>query len=231
MKIPTSRYPIGFIKGKDCHYSRFWSKLGTIWAYYEMDKTFIWNFYFLEWFLKIKMFFYHTPLRFSFLQILKILNKIHIAYWLISSWLFEAFEPVFVQTTRSSDGWNHNIKNLGSKPRLCNQFFDIYMHKVEKKKLSFFELMSNPICQVLSNLNYSLLVFDILYLFMIFKNPPPWSPYVGPQNAVYQLFGHLWPFSSVDFPSMLSSCWTYVEHILFKFMMIDLTIIKWKRFH
>ena len=171
MKIPTSWYPIGFIKGKDCHYSRFWSKLGTIWAYYEMDKTFIWNFYFLEWFLKIKMFFYHTPLRFSFLQILKILNKIHIAYWLISSWLFEAFEPVFVQTTRSSDGWNRNIKNLGSKPRLCNQFFDIYMHKVEKKKLSFFELMSNPICQVLSNLNYSLLVFDILYLFMILKIP------------------------------------------------------------
>ena len=62
------------------------------------------------------------------------------------------------------------IKNLVSKPRLCNQFFDIYMHKVEKKKLSFFELMSNPICPVLSNLNYSFIVINILHLLMAFKS-------------------------------------------------------------
>ena len=196
-----------------------------------MDQTFKSNFYFLEWFLKIKMSFYHTPLRFSFLQIRKILNKIHIACWLISSWLFEAFWTGLCSNNLIVDDWSRNIENLCSKPRLCNQFSDIYMHKVEKKKLSFFELMSNPICQVLSNLNYSFLMFDILYLFIIFKIPPACRLYAGPQNAIYQLRGHLWPFGSVHFPSMLSSCWTYVEHILFKFMMIHLTIIKWQRFH
>ena len=132
-----------------------------------MDQIFISNFYFLEWILKIKMSFDHTQLRFSFLQILKILNKIHIAYWLISSWLFEAFWTGLCSNNLIVDDWSRNIENLCSKPRLCNQFSDIYMHKVEKKKLSFFELMSNPICQVLSNLNYSFLVFDILYLFTI----------------------------------------------------------------
>lgn len=73
-------------------------------------------------------------------------------------------------TTLPPDDWDCIIKNLVSKPRLCNQFFDIYMHKVEKKKLSFFELMLDPICPVLSNLNYSFLVINILHFFMAFKS-------------------------------------------------------------
>ena len=82
----------------------------------------------------------------------------------LTFWDFLCCSKLELPTVLPSDDRDCIIKNLVSKPRLCNQFFDIYMHKVEKKKLSFFELMSDPICPVLSNLNYSFIVINILNL-------------------------------------------------------------------
>ena len=100
MKIPTSWDPIGFIESEDFYQLRFfhvqfWLDAALYGAKNDEVRHLVSilcdRFKFLETFLKIKMSSYHIQLRFSSLQKLRIVSRIHNAYLLISSWLLEAF--------------------------------------------------------------------------------------------------------------------------------------------